>query len=89
MNVIGIFLCKLCDGVSPCIVLSSRLFSSILRSVYLRVNDILYIYIVYPKDYIEKIDFQDIFIAVVNWPIPELYGAFVCLMHYLDQSATN
>jgi len=39
--------------------------------------------------YIEKIDFQDIFIAVVNWPISELYGAFVCTMHYLDQSATS
>ena len=41
------------------------------------------------KDHIEKIDFQDIFIAVVNWPISELYGAFVCIMHYLDQSATS
>ena len=41
------------------------------------------------KDLIEKIDFQDIFIAVVNWPISELYGAFVCIMHYLDQSATS
>ena len=41
------------------------------------------------KDHIEKIDFLDIFIAVVNWPISELYGAFVCIMHYLDQSATS
>ena len=41
------------------------------------------------KDYKEKIDFQDIFIAVVNWPISELYGAFVGIMHYLDQSATG
>ena len=39
------------------------------------------------KDYIEKIDFQDIFIAVLNWPISELYGAFVCIMHYLDLTA--
>ena len=41
------------------------------------------------KDYTEKIDFQDIFIAFVNWPISELYGGFVCIMHYLDQSATG
>ena len=41
------------------------------------------------KEHIEKIDFQDIFLAVVNWPISELYGAFVCIMHYLDQSATS
>ena len=41
------------------------------------------------KDYTEKIDFQDIFIAVVNWPISELYGGFVCIMLYLDQSATS
>ena len=42
-----------------------------------------------PKDHVEKIDFQDIFIAVVNWPISELYGAFVCIMHYLDPSVTS
>ena len=41
------------------------------------------------KDYIEKIDYQELFIAVVNWPNSELYGAFVCIMHYLDQSATS
>ena len=41
------------------------------------------------KDYIEKIDFQELFIAVVNWPNSELDGAFVCIMHYLDQSATS
>ena len=34
----------------------------------------------YTKDYIEKIDFQDIFIAVVNWPIAEFYVAFVCII---------
>ena len=28
--------------------------------------------LVHTKDHIEKIDFQDIFIAVVNWPILEL-----------------
>ena len=32
------------------------------------------------KDHIEKIDFQDIFIAVVNWPISEFYRTFVCIM---------
>ena len=41
------------------------------------------------KDYIEKIDYQELFIAVVNWPNSELYGTFVCIMHYLDQSATS
>ena len=35
--------------------------------------------IVSPKDYIEKIDFQDLIFAVVNWPNSELYGAFVCI----------
>ena len=49
----------------------------------------IYIYTVGTKDYIEKIDFQDIFITVVNWPFSELYGAFVWIMHYLDQSATS
>ena len=32
------------------------------------------------KDHIEKIDFQEIFIALVNWPISEFYGAFVCVI---------
>ena len=41
------------------------------------------------KDHIEKIDFQDIFFAVVNWPISKLYGPFVCIMYFLDQSATS
>ena len=41
------------------------------------------------KDYIEKIDFQDPFFAVVNWPISEFYGVSVCIMHYFDQSAKN
>ena len=42
------------------------------------------------KDYIGKIDFQDPFFAVVNWPISELYGwASVSIMHNFDQSATN
>jgi len=43
----------------------------------------------YNKDYIEEIDFQDPFFAVVNWPNSEFYGASVCIMHYFDQSATN
>ena len=32
------------------------------------------------KDHIEKIDFQDLIYAVVNWPNSELYGAFVCII---------
>ena len=32
------------------------------------------------KDHVEKIDFQGIFIAVVNWPISEFYRAFACIM---------
>ena len=32
------------------------------------------------KDHIEKIDFQEIFIAVVNWPISEFFWAFVCII---------
>ena len=39
-----------------------------------------YVKYVWIKDHIEKIDFQDIFIAVVNWPISEFYRAFVCTM---------
>jgi len=59
-----------------------------------RLNSCMYIdkpakWRIRAKDYIEKIDFQDIFIAVVNWPISELHGAFVCMMHYLDQSVTS
>ena len=41
------------------------------------------------KDYIEKIDFQELIFAIVNWPNSELYRAFVCIMHYLDQSAPS
>ena len=41
------------------------------------------------KDCIEKIDFQDPFFAVVNWPISEFSGASVCIMHYFDRSASN
>ena len=41
------------------------------------------------KDYIEEIDFQEPFFAVVNWPISEFYGASVSAMHYFDQTATN
>ena len=41
------------------------------------------------KDHIEKIDFQELIFAIVNWPNSELYGAFVSIMHYLDQSATS
>ena len=32
------------------------------------------------KDHIEKTDFQEISIAIVNWPISEFYGAFVCII---------
>ena len=41
------------------------------------------------KDYIEKVDFQELIFAIVNWPNSELYGAFVGIMLYLDQSATS
>ena len=30
------------------------------------------------KDHIDEIDFQEPFFVVVNWPISEFYGAFVC-----------
>ena len=39
--------------------------------------------------YKEKIDFQELIFAIVNWPNLELYGAFVCIMHYLEQSAKS
>ena len=42
-----------------------------------------------PKDYIEKIDFHELIFFIVNWPNSELYGAFVSIMHHLDQSATS
>jgi len=35
------------------------------------------------KDHIEKIDFQELIFAVVNWPNSELYWASVCIMYYL------
>ena len=35
------------------------------------------------KDHIEKIDFQELSFAVVNWPNSELYGAFVCIICYI------
>ena len=37
------------------------------------------------KDRIEKIDFQELIFAVVNWPNSELYGAFVYIfmLHWL------
>ena len=38
----------------------------------------LKLYLVCTKDHIEKIDFQELIFAVVNWPNSELYGAFVC-----------
>ena len=41
------------------------------------------------KDYIEKVDFQELLFAIVNWPNSELYGAFACIMRYLHQSATS
>ena len=41
------------------------------------------------KDYIEKIDFQELIFAIGNWPCSDLFGAFVSIMHYLDQSATS
>jgi len=37
----------------------------------------------YSKDHIEKIDFQELIFAVVNWPNSELYGAFVCIICYI------
>ena len=41
------------------------------------------------KDHIEKIDFQEVIFAVVNWPNSELYRAFfVCRICYFGQSAT-
>ena len=33
-----------------------------------------FMYLSWTKDHIEKIDVQEHFFAVVNWPIPELYG---------------
>ena len=36
-----------------------------------------------PKDHIEKMDFQELNFAVVNWPNSELYGAFVCIICYI------
>ena len=41
------------------------------------------------KDHKNKLDFQELIFAVVNWPNSEFYGAIVCIMHYLDQSAAN
>ena len=35
------------------------------------------------KDHIEKMDFQELIFAVVNWPNSELYGAFVCIICYI------
>ena len=35
------------------------------------------------KDRKEKIDFQELIFAVVNWPNSELYGAFVCIICYI------
>ena len=45
--------------------------------------------LVYSKDHIDKIDFQELIFAVVNWHNSEFYGAIVCIMHYFDQSAAN
>ena len=45
--------------------------------------------IAFSKDHIDKIDFQELIFAVVNWPNSEFYGAIVCIMHYFDQSAAN
>ena len=36
---------------------------------------------IYKKDHIEKIDFQELIFAVVNWPNSKLYGASVCKMY--------
>ena len=41
-----------------------------------RRGEIRNLSLLFSKDHIEKIDFQEIFIAVVNWPNSELYGAF-------------
>jgi len=39
-------------------------------------------FMIRPKDHIEKIDFQELSFAVVNWPNSEFYGAFVCIISY-------
>ena len=35
---------------------------------------------VYSKDHVDKIDFQELIFAVVNWPNSEFYGAIVRLI---------
>ena len=40
-------------------------------------------YILFIKDHIEKIDFQELIFAVVNWPNSELNEAFVCIIRYI------
>ena len=42
----------------------------------------------YQRPY-REIDVQTFFLAIVNWPNSELYGASVFIMYYFDQSATN
>ena len=42
-----------------------------------------------PEDHIEKIDFQDLIYAGVNWPNSELYREFVYKICYIGWSATN
>ena len=45
-------------------------------AVYILVDNLLGT----SKDHVEKIDFQELIFAVVNWPNSELYGAFVCII---------
>ena len=49
----------------------------------------MYVQSLFTKDHIEKIDFQEIIFAVVNWPKSELYGAIVCIIRYFGMSATS
>ena len=37
----------------------------------------------------EKIDFQKLIFAVVNWPNSELYGAIGCIICYFGESAPS
>ena len=41
------------------------------------------------KDHIEKIDFQELIFAVINWPNSEFYGAIVSIIRYFGLSATS
>ena len=55
-------------------VASMHAYTYMYCTIYIKVHA----YCIILKDHIEKIDFQEIFIAVVNWPNSELYRAIVC-----------